>query len=83
MAMSSSPQTTPLYRIKASNLVNLNANWDSVMGAPVDLAFFMTNVTNEARIVFPSQSYHQIGLDGGHVNEPRMWGIRVKYRFGQ
>ena len=51
-------------------------------GTPVDLAFFMTNVTNESRILFPTQSWNTFGGDGGHVNEPRMWGVRVKYRFG-
>ena len=68
--------------LKKSNLLNLNADWHGVGGLPVDLAFFMTNVTNEKRIVFPSQSYNTYGGDGGHVNEPRMWGGKVKYRFG-
>jgi iron complex outermembrane receptor protein len=68
--------------IKKSDLLNLNADWRGVMGLPVDLAFFMTNVTNEARIVFPTQSWGTFGGDGGHVNEPRTWGLRVKYRFG-
>ena len=63
-------------------MLNLNASWNSVMGMPVYLAFFMTNVTNEARIVFPTQSWATFGGDGGHVNEPRTWGFRLKYRFG-
>ena len=78
-----SQQASPLlYKIKASDLLNLNVDWHSVMGLPVDAAFFMTNVTNEARIVFPTQSWGTFGGDGGHVNEPRMWGVRLKYRFG-
>lgn len=77
------PAATPFnFLIKESNLLNLNVNWDSVAGKPIDLSFFMTNVTNEARILYPGQSYHQIGLDGGHVNEPRMFGFRLKFRFG-
>jgi iron complex outermembrane recepter protein len=77
-----SPSATPAYLVKASNHLNVNANWDRVMGSPIDLAFFMTNVTNESMIVFPSSSYFTFGGDGGHVNEPRMWGFRLKYRFG-
>lgn len=77
------PAATPVYLVKKSNLLNLNVNWDSVAGQPIDIAFFITNVTNEARILFPSQGFHQIGIDGGHVNEPRMWGFRLKYRFGE
>ena len=78
-----SPEATPTYLLTKSDLLNLNANWDAVFGTGFDLAFFMTNVTNEKRLVFPLQSYHQIGVDGGHVNEPRMWGFRLKYRFGE
>ena len=77
-----SPSASPTYLIKASDLLNLNASWDSVLNSNFDLSFFMTNVTNQGMIVFPSQAYHQIGIDGGHVNEPRMWGVRLKYRFG-
>ncbi|MFA7602588.1 MAG: TonB-dependent receptor [Novosphingobium sp.] len=78
-----SPAATPVYLVKESNLLNLNANWYSVLGSNFDLAFFMTNVTNEGLILYPLQSVHQIGTDGGHVNEPRMWGFRLKYRFGE
>lgn len=78
-----SPSATPVYLVKASDLLNLNVDWNNAFSSPVDLSFYMTNVTNEARILFPSQAYHTIGIDGGHVNEPRMWGVRVKYRFGQ
>ena len=53
-----------------------------MLGAPIDLAFFMTNVTNEALLLFPTGGYFIFGGDGGHSNEPRMWGFRLKYRFG-
>jgi iron complex outermembrane receptor protein len=76
------PAATPVYLVKESNLLNLDASWNSILGSTFDLSFFMTNVTNEGLILFPSQSYHQIGIDGGHVNEPRMWGFRLKYHFG-
>jgi iron complex outermembrane receptor protein len=77
-----SPSATPAYLVSASDHLNLNVDWYSVGGMPVDLSFFMTNVTNEAYIVFPSSSYYSFGGDGGHVNEPRMWGFRLKYNFG-
>ncbi len=77
-----SATATPLWLIKKLDMLNLNVNWDSAFGQPIDLAFFMTNVTNQGLILFPSQGFHQITIDGGHVNEPRMWGFRLKYRFG-
>jgi len=78
-----SPLTTPAYLVKASDLLNLNVDWKSVMGSPIDMAFYMTNVTNEKLILYPSSGFRTVTVDGGHVNEPRMWGVRVKYRFGQ
>jgi iron complex outermembrane receptor protein len=76
------PLTSPLYLIAAENQLNLNADWRNIFGNPVDLSFYMTNATNQGRILYPNNSYNVIGLEGGHVNAPRMWGFRLKYRFG-
>jgi iron complex outermembrane receptor protein len=32
---------------------NINVNWDKVMGSPVDVSFFMTNVTNVTNDNYP------------------------------
>jgi iron complex outermembrane receptor protein len=71
------------HRVTASNLLNLNADWDSIFGTPIDLAFFMTNVTNEKRIAYPIATTPTMGSETGHLNLPRMWGFRAKYRFGE
>jgi iron complex outermembrane receptor protein len=80
VAQAASPN---FYLLSASDLVNLSADWDTVMGTPIDLSFFMTNATNEKRIVYPGggalATYH---IEGGRVNQPRMFGFRVKYHFG-
>src|ERR1019366_7937630 len=39
--------TQPLNILQATNLLNPNVNWDKVAGSPVDLSFFVTNLTNE------------------------------------
>jgi len=80
---STTPAASPAYLVKASNLLNLNATWASMFGQPIDLSFYMTNATNEKILLFASQAFHTIGIDGGHVNEPRMFGFRLKYRFGE
>ncbi len=41
-----SPQSE-VYNIRAYSLWNLNASWNRIMGSPVDLSFFMTNVANK------------------------------------
>lgn len=68
--------------LPASDLLNLNANWKDVAGMPVDLAFFMTNVTNEKLALNVGNFYNSFGYEAVPVNEPRMWGFRLKYRFG-
>jgi iron complex outermembrane recepter protein len=61
--------------------VNLNANWNAVMGSRVDVGLFATNVTNEKYFVFATGA--SFGFDSVVLNEPQMWGVRVKYRFGE
>lgn len=74
--------TSPLYLLPASDLLNLNASWNSIMGSPIDASFFMTNVTKEKFHIFPSGGYPFFGLEGIVPYPPRMYGFRLKYRFG-
>ena len=79
-----SPLTSPLLgTLPASNLLNLNVDWKSVLGKPFDLAFFMTNVTKQHHILFPDGAWTTIGAEGGHPELPRMFGFRLKVHFGE
>jgi iron complex outermembrane receptor protein len=51
-------------------------------GLPVDLALFVTNVTNEKYRVAATSNLSSIGADFVLLGEPRMYGLRLKYRFG-
>jgi iron complex outermembrane receptor protein len=68
--------------LPGSDLLNLNANWTDVMDAPVDLSFFMTNVTNAKFPLSTSSAFNTFGIETQLTNVPRMWGFRMKYRFG-
>jgi iron complex outermembrane recepter protein len=68
--------------LDSRNLLNLNMGWDSIGGSPVDLSLFATNVTQ--------QHYYQYvpglatsGSEYATVGEPRMYGARLRYRFGR
>jgi iron complex outermembrane receptor protein len=63
-------------------LVDLNVDWDNIYGNPVDASFFMTNVTDTLAKIGNVGIYNSTGLVSVIYNEPRMWGFRVKYRFG-
>lgn len=78
-----STATAPQFqRLPSSNLLNLNVNWNNVLGAPVDAAFFMTNVTKEKFPMAVANAWNSYGYESAIVNEPRMYGFRLKYRFG-
>lgn len=58
-------------------MLNLNVDWDSVLGRPIALAFFMTNATNEKRFNYPISAFGTIGGEGDHLNQPRMFSLRL------
>lgn len=69
--------------IPSRTVLNLNVNWKGIGGSPVDLAVFATNVTNEDAYVAGGAS--GLGTIGGEfvtLGVPRMYGVRLKYRFG-
>ncbi|MGE3690077.1 MAG: TonB-dependent receptor [Novosphingobium sp.] len=65
-----------------TNVFNIYANWNSVGGLPVDLSAFMTNVTNAKFYTFVNGIITSGGFEAATLNEPRMWGFRLRYRFG-
>jgi iron complex outermembrane receptor protein len=73
---------SPYGLMPASDLLNLNLNWNSVAGSPVDLAAFVTNVTKEKYPVNVANNYASNGFESVVTNVPRMYGLRLKYRFG-
>jgi iron complex outermembrane receptor protein len=63
------------------NNLNLNLNWNGVLGSPVDLGLFATNVTREKfQIQRVGASF---GWDAAVLNLPRMYGIRLRYNLGK
>ncbi|MET0364297.1 MAG: TonB-dependent receptor [Sphingobium sp.] len=77
------PSSAPsLMFLPPQDNLNLNVNWTSVAGSPVDLGFFATNVTKEKYFVFTTGGYANYGFDSIVLNQPRMYGVRLKYRFG-
>lgn len=69
--------------IPQTDLVNLNVNWVGVLGGPVDAAFFMTNVTDEVIPVSTGGGWTSAGFGDILLAQPRMYGFRVRYSFGE
>ena len=70
-------------QLNSQNFVNLNFNWDDVGGMPIDLAAFVTNVTNDKVRTAISQGLVSAGFSNEAYAPPRMYGLRLRYRFGQ
>jgi iron complex outermembrane receptor protein len=67
----------------ATDLLNLNLNWNNVGGHPIDLALFATNVTDQKYWVAIGSALGTLGGESIILGTPRMYGARVKVRFGQ
>ncbi|MET0239930.1 MAG: TonB-dependent receptor [Sphingobium sp.] len=70
-----------LGHIPGYTLLNLNLDWRSVAGSPVDLSFFATNVTKKKYITYTA-GLGSLGFESANIGEPRMYGVRLRYRFG-
>ncbi|MBV9995760.1 MAG: TonB-dependent receptor plug domain-containing protein [Caulobacteraceae bacterium] len=83
-AFNSTSALNPNAVEKGYGLLDLNALWRNPMGAPVDLSFFITNVTNKLyRIGSNDLSQNSsLGTRAEIYGPPRMFGFGLKYRFG-
>jgi iron complex outermembrane receptor protein len=65
------------------NLLDANASWNSVMGSTFDLSVFGTNLTNLKYLAYiPGLGGAALGFETAVLGEPRMFGVRGRYRFG-
>jgi iron complex outermembrane receptor protein len=69
-------------RLPATNLLNLNLNWNDIVGKGIDLGLFATNVTKQKYYVANSGLLSSTGGDSIFLGEPRVYGARVRIRFG-
>lgn len=68
-------------KLPAQNFGNVNVSWENFLGQPVDFSVFVTNVTNK-KIYLHSNVQENFGFTSRIIGEPRMFGFRMKYRFG-
>ena len=66
------------------DIVNLNLSWNEVLGKPMTLSAFVTNVANKAYIqdVTGYLDRSNLGYQAAYYGAPRMYGFSLRYRFG-
>jgi iron complex outermembrane receptor protein len=72
----------PLKMRDSYGWLNLNVNWDSIAGHPVDASFFVTNALDKEVAYGQMTVADSIGTSTLRYLEPRMYGVRLRYRFG-
>jgi iron complex outermembrane recepter protein len=79
-----SATAAPYSSISAYGLLGANLHWDSIFGSAIDGELFATNLTNRLYSNDLTQLYDTVfGLAARYLGEPRMYGVRVKVRFGK
>ena len=68
--------------LPSTDLLNLNLNWSSVAGKPIDLSFFVTNVTDKQYYTFIPGIGVSTGFETAQLGLPRMYGARIRLHFG-
>jgi iron complex outermembrane receptor protein len=75
------PAIVPLGTLPALDLLNLNLDWSSIGGSPVDVGFFVTNVADKQYYTYVPGLYGITGFEAANLGLPRMFGGRIRYRF--
>jgi iron complex outermembrane receptor protein len=66
----------------STDILNLNFNWNSVGGSPIDVALFVTNLTDDKyHVSSAGTGLASTGADFLILGQPRMFGGRVKFNF--
>jgi len=74
--------SNPYSTIGASNLLNANIDWRDIAGKPLDIALFVTNLTKSKYVSNIQNNWGPAGYEVRLAGMPRMYGVRVKVRFG-
>jgi iron complex outermembrane receptor protein len=63
--------------------LNLSASWNSIVGTPFDASVYVTNALDDDVAYGQMTVADSIGTSTVHYLEPRMYGVRLRYRFGE
>jgi iron complex outermembrane receptor protein len=74
---------TPYGTLPSYGLVNMNLNWHSILGHPIDAELFVTNLAGKLYYNNVTQFYNNFGFEDHYPGEPRTYGGRIRIRFGK
>jgi iron complex outermembrane receptor protein len=75
-------RSSPYGLIPSYSLVNTNLNWNGIFGSGFDVSLFVTNTFDKQYRSAITNSWGSFGYEIEVPGEPRMYGARLRYRFG-
>jgi len=76
------PESEPGAWLEDFGIVNASINWREVFSSKLDLQLFGTNLTDEEYRVSNSNAWNELGFRNTIWSEPRMYGLKATYRWG-
>jgi len=74
---------TPVDKASAVKQLDLSLDWQDLGGQPIDLSFFVSNVTNQVTYTLIQPLFASFGFDVRYLGQPRTFGARLRVRFGK
>jgi iron complex outermembrane receptor protein len=82
-APASLPRGEPGGYIDAYDVFSASVDWNGMFGTSIDARAFVTNLTNQTYRISNSNGVDaSLGYSTSIYSEPRMYGLQIRYRFG-
>ena len=72
----------PGVRLPSYGLLTASLDWKNALRTGLDVSIFATNLMNKQYVISNSGIYNVVGAQSNILGEPRMYGLRLKYNFG-
>jgi iron complex outermembrane receptor protein len=76
------PEAEPGAWLDSFGLLSASITWREVLGTQLELQLFGTNLTDEEYRISNSNVWNELGYHNIVWGEPRMYGVRATYRWG-
>ncbi len=70
------------YTTDEYDLISMRFDWNSVMGSTWDVGAWVRNLADEEAVISSSLSTRSMPVRSVLYNEPRVYGMSIRYRFG-
>lgn len=78
----SNAELEPGSVLEGYGLLNASLSWNGIGGSSVDASVFANNITNKLYRVSNSNTFNDLLAWTALYGEPRMYGVKLRYRFG-